>query len=117
MRVRRAAVSGEMRRRWEKSRDADEAYRRGPFVAGQVTSGPDQPRPAANPAGKSRVSSQENLTTPNRKKGVEMRDISRDTLPGGGTTVLASGDQLTYQEVNLRRNAAVAVKDRKEVSL
>ncbi len=45
-----------------------------------------------------------------------MRDISRDT-PTGGTNVPASGDQLTHQEVNLRRNAAGAVKDRKEVSL
>ena len=46
-----------------------------------------------------------------------MHDISRDTPAGGGTNVPASGDQLTRQEVNLRRNAAVAVKDRKEVSL
>jgi hypothetical protein len=36
---------------------------------------------------------------------------------GGGTNVPASGDQFTHQEVNLRRNAAVAVKVRKEVSL
>lgn len=46
-----------------------------------------------------------------------MHDISRDTLTGGGTNVPASGDQLTHQEVNLRRHAAVAVKARKEVSL
>lgn len=46
-----------------------------------------------------------------------MRDIFRDTPTGGGTNVLASGDQLIQQEVNLRRNAAVAVKARKEVSL
>ncbi len=46
-----------------------------------------------------------------------MDGISRDTPTGGGTNVPASGDQLTHQEVNLRRNAAVAVKDRKEVSL
>ncbi len=45
-----------------------------------------------------------------------MRDISRDT-PTGGTNVPASGDQLTHQEVNLRRHAAVAIKNRKEVSL
>ncbi len=63
------------------------------------------------------MSSQENLTTPTRKKGVEMRDISRDTPAGGGTNVPASGDRLTQQEVNLRRNAAVAATDRKEVSL
>ena len=44
-------------------------------------------------------------------------DISRDTLTGGGTNVPASGNQLTHQEVNLRRNAAVAAIDRKEVSL
>ena len=63
------------------------------------------------------MSSQENLTTPSRKKGAEMRDIFRDTPTGGGTNVPPSGDQLTHQKVNLRRNAAVAVKDRKEVSL
>jgi hypothetical protein len=63
------------------------------------------------------VSSQENLTTPSRKKGVEMPDIFRDTPSGGGTNVPPSGDQLTHREVNLRRNAAVAVKVRKEVSL
>ncbi len=45
-----------------------------------------------------------------------MHDISRDT-PTRGTNVPASGGQLTHQEVNLRRNAAVAVKVRKEVSL
>jgi hypothetical protein len=58
-----------------------------------------------------------NLTTPSRKKGVEMDDIFRDTPAGGGTNVPPSGDQLTQQEVTLRRNAAVAVKVRKEVSL
>ena len=46
-----------------------------------------------------------------------MRDISRDTPTGGGAKVPPSGDQLTHQKVNLRRNAAVAAKDRKEVSL
>jgi len=45
-----------------------------------------------------------------------MRDVSRDILTGG-SNVPASGDQLTHLEVSLRRNAVVAVKDRKEVSL
>jgi hypothetical protein len=45
-----------------------------------------------------------------------MRDISRDS-PTGGTNVPASGGQLTRQEVNVRRNAVVAAKDIKEVSL
>jgi hypothetical protein len=63
------------------------------------------------------LSSPEKLTTPTRRKGVEMRDISRDTPTGGGANVPPSGDQLTHQKVNLRRNAAVAAIDRKEVSL
>ena len=46
-----------------------------------------------------------------------MRDISRDTPTGGGANVPPSGDQLTHQKVNLRRNAAVAAIDRKEASL
>ena len=46
-----------------------------------------------------------------------MPDIFCDTPTGGGTNVPPSGDQLTQQEVTLRRNAAIAVKVRKEVSL
>jgi hypothetical protein len=46
-----------------------------------------------------------------------MPDISRDIPAGGGANVPASGGRLTHQEANLRRNAAVAVKERKEVPL
>ena len=46
-----------------------------------------------------------------------MRDISSDLPAGGGTDGRASCGQLTHHEVNLRRNAAVAAKERKEVSL
>jgi len=46
-----------------------------------------------------------------------MHDISRDTPAGGGANGPASGEQLTRHEVNLRRNAAVAAIERKEVPL
>jgi hypothetical protein len=46
-----------------------------------------------------------------------MHDISRDRPTGGGMNVPASCGQLTRQQANLRRDAAVAVKDRKGVSL
>jgi ABC-2 type transport system permease protein len=52
-----------------------------------------------------------------QEEGAEVHDISSNTPAGGGTNVPPSGDQLTRQEVNLGRNAAVAAIDRKEVSL
>jgi hypothetical protein len=46
-----------------------------------------------------------------------MHDISRDTPADGGANGPASGELLTRHEVNLRRYAAVAAIQRKEVSL